>query len=342
MPYYPNPAGTSVQTTKGDLAGFSTAAARVPVGGDGTVLMADSTQGLGLRWGAGGLPSNYRSVTTTATAVSGDAIEADVSGGGFTVTLPATPAVGALVSVKKTDTSGNTLTISPSGGGTIDGDPTATTTTKMAGAVFEHKGSNVWRITAAMTVTGPQGPTGATGATGATGPTGPTGPSGAGAVALIQRIVLGATTATIAFSSIPNTYENLVLTGIIRLADASTNYLPGAVMQFNGDTGSNYRWGYNGGGSGAAVAFIEMGNTAGAGAAAGVCMSFEVRIPSYARTTFFKSCDGQSNLWQGTQAEYIFGGVWLNTAAINAITIVDQAGAGGFAAGSVVSLYGEA
>jgi hypothetical protein len=37
----------------------------------------------------------------------------------------------------------------------------------MAGAVFEHVGADVWRITASMTTTGPAGPTGPTGPAGA-------------------------------------------------------------------------------------------------------------------------------------------------------------------------------
>ena len=41
-------------TTKGDLQGFSTVAARIPVGTNGQVLTADSAQTLGLKWAAGG------------------------------------------------------------------------------------------------------------------------------------------------------------------------------------------------------------------------------------------------------------------------------------------------
>jgi hypothetical protein len=39
-------------TTKGDLFGFDTADARIPVGTDGHVLTADSAQGLGVKWAA--------------------------------------------------------------------------------------------------------------------------------------------------------------------------------------------------------------------------------------------------------------------------------------------------
>jgi hypothetical protein len=44
--------GGSPLTTKGDLYGFSTVDARVPIGANDTVLTADSTQSLGLKWAA--------------------------------------------------------------------------------------------------------------------------------------------------------------------------------------------------------------------------------------------------------------------------------------------------
>src|SRR6185437_13052191 len=47
----PNAAGSSSPlTTKGDLYGFSTTNARIPVGSDGQVLKADSSQALGVKW----------------------------------------------------------------------------------------------------------------------------------------------------------------------------------------------------------------------------------------------------------------------------------------------------
>ena len=52
-PAWENPSGgaSSPLTTKGDLWGFSTVDARIPVGADGLVLEADSTQALGVKWG---------------------------------------------------------------------------------------------------------------------------------------------------------------------------------------------------------------------------------------------------------------------------------------------------
>jgi len=39
-------------TTKGDLLGFSTLDARIPIGANGTLLTADSSESLGLKWAA--------------------------------------------------------------------------------------------------------------------------------------------------------------------------------------------------------------------------------------------------------------------------------------------------
>ena len=44
--------GSAILTTKGDLAGFSTVVARIPIGSNNQVLTADNTQALGLKWAA--------------------------------------------------------------------------------------------------------------------------------------------------------------------------------------------------------------------------------------------------------------------------------------------------
>lgn len=50
--WVPVSSSASPLTTKGDLYGFSTANARIPVGADADVLTADSTQPLGVKWAA--------------------------------------------------------------------------------------------------------------------------------------------------------------------------------------------------------------------------------------------------------------------------------------------------
>jgi hypothetical protein len=58
------PSGASPLTTKGDLYTFSTVDARLPVGTDGFVLTADSTQAVGLKWAASGSGTSNPSTCT--------------------------------------------------------------------------------------------------------------------------------------------------------------------------------------------------------------------------------------------------------------------------------------
>ena len=133
---------------------------------------------------AGGSLTPTATKTSAYTAAVGELVFADVTAGGFTVTLPSNPAVGARVGVKNvTASSTNTLTTAASGGGLIDGDATATTNVpKYGGGEFQHIGSNNWKVVAVYTSSGPAGPQGPTGATGATGATGPAGTSMASVV----------------------------------------------------------------------------------------------------------------------------------------------------------------
>jgi hypothetical protein len=58
---------SSPLTTKGDLYGFSTLDARVPIGTNNQVLTADSAQALGLKWATpSGGPANYSLIGSTA------------------------------------------------------------------------------------------------------------------------------------------------------------------------------------------------------------------------------------------------------------------------------------
>jgi hypothetical protein len=65
--------GTTPVTTKGDLFGFDTAAARIPIGTNGQVLTADSAQALGLKWATPAGGKSY-SLLGTGTTTSGSTV----------------------------------------------------------------------------------------------------------------------------------------------------------------------------------------------------------------------------------------------------------------------------
>jgi hypothetical protein len=76
-------------TTKGDLFGFDTADARIPIGTNGHILTADSTQSLGLKWAA---PAGGGKVLQVVSAVY--STEVSITGAPFAdtgLTLSITP-----------------------------------------------------------------------------------------------------------------------------------------------------------------------------------------------------------------------------------------------------------
>lgn len=107
-------------TTKGDLyvATASNTVARQGVGSDGQVLTADAAQTNGIKWAS--VPNSFFTVTSSKvadyTAVDGDYVLADSSGGTFTITLP-TATANIKVCIEKTDSSFTSIAIA----GTIEG-----------------------------------------------------------------------------------------------------------------------------------------------------------------------------------------------------------------------------
>ena len=90
---YSVPPGSSPLTTKGDVFGFSTVNARIPVGSNNQVLTADSAQTLGLKWA--GAVNSVDSITGAVSLVAGANVTiSDNSPGAGQITIAATPGAG--------------------------------------------------------------------------------------------------------------------------------------------------------------------------------------------------------------------------------------------------------
>lgn len=110
-------------TTKGDLiVEDGTNAGRLAVGTNGHVLIADSAQSSGLKWGYYGRTVTSYSSTTSISAED-DVILMDASGGSITLTLPnAVTYPGKIIKAKRIDsTVANSAVLDGVGSQTIDG-----------------------------------------------------------------------------------------------------------------------------------------------------------------------------------------------------------------------------
>jgi len=155
-----------------------------------------------------------------------------------------------------------------------------------------------------------------------------------GAYDSIATTTVGAGGASsITFSSIPSTYTHLQIRGILRTNDTGSWNNQG--MQFNGDTGANYK-SHTLAGDGASVtagtvasttSFNDFMRAASNSLTAGIFGSVIVDILDYTNTNKYKVFralqGGDSN---GAGNVGLNSGVWLNTNAITSITIIPSGG----------------
>lgn len=154
-------------------------------------------------------------------------------------------------------------------------------------------------------------------------------------------------TASVTFSSIPQTYTHLEIRGLSRLTAAAAY----PVLTFNSDSSSaNYTL-HQTYGNGSTVsqyatgtgtlggAYIWYGATSGEGA--NVLGPGMLSILDYTNTSKYKTAVGSSGFNNnGTTTGYLFrsSALWLNTSAITSITITAQTG--NLAQYSKFALYG--
>lgn len=164
---------------------------------------------------------------------------------------------------------------------------------------------------------------------------------------VISSTTTSSSAASVTFSSIPATYRHLFVRAFARssisLTDADT-----LLMQFNGDTGSNYTWCRDGAadtgstfasGSTSASA-ATVGFITGATSTASFPGFTEVQIPFYANTSW-KKVGWCKSIGKGSSGVYQMnlGYSWNNTAAISSI-LVKPSGALTFIDGSIIELIG--
>jgi hypothetical protein len=174
-----------------------------------------------------------------------------------------------------------------------------------------------------------------------------TGSGGGGSVTQIAQTVLDANTATITFSDIPDTFENLFL--VLSGACSAFGFNDQVLMELNGDSTTNMSTVRTITDSAAATVTGE-GSTGNALAILGTIPSthlanqagcVQAMIPGYKRTVFFKSVLSQSiGVSDGTNDMILEndGSLWNVTDAITTITL--SLTASEFLAGTVATLYG--
>jgi hypothetical protein len=175
---------------------------------------------------------------------------------------------------------------------------------------------------------------------------------GGGDLVFIDEEVLGSPAATIDFTSIPNTYRDLVV--IIAGASARTSIEVDEIGMRVGtggtvDTGNNYgyhRWltgaGTTGGGANSGASRMELGWMPADSAAAGMMGMCTVEIARYADTSYMKTMVAQSSAF-GNAEQYISigGGVWRNAAdAIDCLRVYLPTSGSNLKTGTKVTIYG--
>jgi hypothetical protein len=159
---------------------------------------------------------------------------------------------------------------------------------------------------------------------------------------LIARQELTSSAGSIEFTSIPQTFTDLVLMISSRGTNVETNST--LSMTFNGSgSGVNSRRLY-GGGSGSGVSsnetFLMPGTQSAAGATSNTFGSNSAYIPNYTSANAKTASVDAVNENNATAAnQFLNALLWTGTAAITSIQI-DSTSAGDFVAGSSFTLYG--
>ena len=154
----------------------------------------------------------------------------------------------------------------------------------------------------------------------------------------IANTTLGSAQASYTFTSIPNTYTDLVL--IVNGKTTGAGGYTALAITLNSDSGANYSRTGMYGANAEASALIQSGISSGfitIGQAANNFGNAIVNFQDYSNTTTYKTFLSTENY--SALVVYSTVSLWRNT---NAITSITLSGTGGYniASGSIFSLYG--
>ena len=156
---------------------------------------------------------------------------------------------------------------------------------------------------------------------------------------LIETVTVGSGgTSSIDFSSIPQTYTDLMLVTSVR----STSTGLALIIQYNGVTTGytgRYLEGSGASASSGTLSLNQAGNSISSGYTASVFANNSLYIPNYTGSTFkSSSSDGVTENNATTSYLDFYANLWSNTAAITSIALTVSVG--NFAEHSSASLYG--
>ena len=163
----------------------------------------------------------------------------------------------------------------------------------------------------------------------------------------IATFNISSTTASVTFTSIPQTYLDLHLRMFVRNSGVQTGVNIGCLMRFNGDTSNSYaRFGVNSNGVSVAAsnAITEVravlgDGVVGGGSTTGIFGGYIVDIHDYTSTTTTKALRTIGGAHNTTnQYAHSYSNLWNSNSAITSIEVFPENDS--WATGSIIALYG--
>jgi len=145
----------------------------------------------------------------------------------------------------------------------------------------------------------------------------------------------------ITFTSIPQTFTDLILIVSVRANSTPTSF--GTGIRFNSDTGTNYSRTVTYGSGSSAVSFRDTNQTrffvSSGPTAASTFNLIRLNITNYTSTSMYKSVLARND--DISDVTSMSASVWRSTSAITSITVTPfDDNSTGFAVGSSFTLYG--